>query len=81
MYDVSSKYVLKKLGWSDLKTRRAMRKATQIFKFSTCEATSYLTYKFSKVEARNPYNTNSELNINLLPRTDFMKRSFVYAGP
>ena len=39
--------------------------------------------KFSKVEARCPYNLrNHELNINLpLPKTDFIKRSFAYAVP
>ena len=74
-YDVSSKDVLKELGWTDLKTRRAMHKATQMFKISTGEAPSYLTDKFS----RNPYNIrNNELNINLLlPKTDFMKRSLL----
>ena len=48
----------------------------------TGEAPYYLTDKFSKVEARNPYNIrNSGLNINLLLwTTDFMKRSFAYAG-
>ena len=54
-----------------------------MFKISTGEAPNYLTDRFFKVEARNPYNVrNSELNINLpLPKTDFMKRSFLYAGP
>ena len=82
-YDVSSEDVLKELGWSDLKTRRAKHKATQMFKISTGEAPNYLTDRFFKVEARNPYNVrNTELNINLpLPKTDFMKRSFLYAGP
>ena len=49
-----------------------------MFKISTGEAD-----RFSKVEARSPYNIrNHELNINLpLPKTDFMKRSFAYAGP
>ena len=72
-YDVSSEDVLKELGWSDLKTRRAKHKATQMFKISTGEASNYLTDRFFKVEARNPYNIrNSELNINLpLPKTDF----------
>lgn len=84
-YDVSSKDVLEELGWSDLKTRRAKHRATQMFKISIGEASSYLTDKFSKVKARNPYNIrNSELNMtnNLpLPRTDDVKRSFAYAGP
>ena len=82
-YDVSSEDILKELGWSDLKTRRAKHKATQMFKISTGEAPNYLTDRFFKVEARNPYNIrNSELNINLpLPKTDFMKRSFLYTGP
>ena len=78
-YDVSSKNVLEELGWSDLGTQRAKHEATQVLKICTGEATSYLTDKFSKVEARN---RNSGLNINLLLRkTDFMKRSFAYAGP
>ena len=38
-----------------------------MLKICTGEAPYYLTDKFSKVEARNPYNIrNSELNINLL---------------
>ena len=54
-----------------------------MLKICTGEAPSYFTDKFSKFEARNPYNIkNSGLNINLLLRkTDFMKRSFAYAGP
>ena len=82
-YDVSSKNVLEELGWSDLRTRRAKYEATQMRKICTGEAPSYLTDKFSKVEARNPYNIrNSGLNIDVLLReTDFMKRSFAYAGP
>ena len=84
-YDVSSKNVLEELGWSKLRTRRAKHEATQMLKICTGEAPSYLTDKFSKVdrvEARNPYNiSNSGLNINLLLwTTDFMKRSFAYAG-
>ena len=84
-HDVSSKDVLEELRWSDLKTRRANLsiEAAQMFKISTGEAPSYLTDKFSKVETRNPYNiSKSELNINLpLAKTDFVKRSFAYAGP
>ena len=82
-YDVSSKNVLEELGWSDLRTRRAKQEATQMLKICTGEAPSYLSDKFSKVEARNPYNIRSSgLNINLLLRkTDFMKWSFAYAGP
>ena len=82
-YDVSSKNVLEELGWSDIRTRRAKHEATQMLKIWTGEASSYLTDKFSKVKARNPYNIRSSgLNINLLLRkTDFMKRSFAYAGP
>ena len=55
-----------------------------MFKISTGEAPSYLANdKFSKVEARNPCNIRSnQFNINLpLPKTGFMIRSFVYAGP
>ena len=54
-----------------------------MLKICTGEAPSYFTDKFSKVEARNPYNIrNSGLNINLLLRkTGFMKRRFAYAGP
>ena len=82
-YDVSSKNVLEELGWFDLRTRRAEHEATQMLKICTGEALSYLTHKFSKVEARNPYNIkNSGLKINLLSRkSDFVKRSFAYAGP
>ena len=82
-YDVSSKNVLEELGWSDVRTQRAKHEASQMLKICTGEAPSYLTDKFSKVEARNPYNIrNSGLDINLLLRkTDFMKRSFAYAGP
>ena len=83
-YDVSSKNVLEELGQSDLRTRRAKHEATQMLKICTGEAPSYLTDKYSKVEARNPYNIRNsvQLNINLLLRkTDFMKRSFAYAGP
>ena len=81
-YDVSSKNVLEELGWSHFRTRRARNEATQMLKICTGEAPSYLTDKFSKVEARNPYNIrNSGLNIYLLLRkTDFVKRSFPYAG-
>ena len=82
-YDVSSKNVLEELGWSDIRTRRAKHEATQMLKICTGdEAPSYLTDKFSKVEARNPYNMRSSgLNIYLLLRkTDFMKRSFAQAG-
>ena len=82
-YDVSSKNVLEELGWSKLRTRRAKHEATQVLKICTGEAPSCLTDRSSKVEARNPYNIrNSGLNIYLLLRkTDFMKRSFAYAGP
>ena len=52
-YDVSSKNVLEGLGWSDLRTRRAKYEATQMLKICTGEAPSYLTDKFSKVEARS----------------------------
>ena len=81
-YDVSSKNGLEELGWFDIRTRRAKHEATQMLKICTGEAPSYFTDKFSKVEARNPYNIrNSGLNINLLLRkTDFMKRSFAQAG-
>ena len=81
-YDVSSKNDLEELRWSDLRTRRAKHEATQMLKICTGEVPSYLIDKFSKVEARNPYNIrNSGLNINLLFRKiDFMKRSFAYAG-
>ena len=62
--------ILEELGWSDLKTRRAKHKATQIFKISVVEAPSYLTDKFF-----------NELNVNLPSQnTDFMKRSFAYPG-
>ena len=83
-YDVSSKNVLEELGWSDLRTRRAKQEATQMLKLCTGEAPAYLTDKYSKVEARNPYNIRNsvQLNINLLLRKpDFMKRSFAYADP
>ena len=82
-YDVSSKNVLEELGWSDLRTRRAKHEATQMLKICTGEAPPNLTDKFSKVEARNPYNNrDSGLNVNLLLRkTDFMRKSFAYAGP
>ena len=81
--DVSSKDFLEELGWSDLRTQRANHEATEMLKICTGEAPSYLTDKFSKVEARNPYNIrNSGLNINrLLRKTEFMKRSFAYTGP
>ena len=80
--DVSSKNVLEELGYSDLRTRRAKHEAIQMLKICTGEAPSYLTHKFSKVEARNPYNIrDSGLNINLLLRkTDCMKRSFAHGG-
>ena len=51
---------------------------------STGEAPFYLSDKFSKVEARNPYNVrNNGLNSSLLllNTDDFMKMSFAYAGP
>ena len=66
-----------------MKTRKAKHNSTPIFKISSGVAPPYLIDKFSKVEARNPYNIrNRGLNINLkLPKTDFMKRSFAYAGP
>ena len=48
-YDVSSKNVLKELGWSDLRTRRAKHEATQVFKICTGEAPSYLTDTFPKL--------------------------------
>ena len=54
-YDVNSKNVLEELGWCDLKTRRAKHEATQMLRICTGEAPSYLTDKFSKVEARNRY--------------------------
>ena len=81
-YDVSSKNVLEELGWSDLRTWRAKHEAIQMLKICTGEAPSYLTDKFSKVEARNPYNIrDSGLNINLLLRkTDCMERSFAHAA-
>ena len=53
-YDVSSKNVLEELGWSDVRTQRAKHKATQMLKICTGETPSYLTDKFSKVEARKP---------------------------
>ena len=34
-YDVSSEKVLKELGWSDLRTRRAKHEATQMLKICT----------------------------------------------
>ena len=54
-YDVDSKNVLEELGWCDLKTRRAKHEATQMLRICTGEAPSYLTDKFSKIEARNRY--------------------------
>ena len=55
-YDLNSKNILEELGWFDLRTRRAKHEATQTLKIRTGEAPSYLTDKFSKVEARNPCN-------------------------
>ena len=63
----SSNDVLEELGLSDLRTRREKHEATKMLKISPLESPSYLTDKFSKVEARKPYNVrNSRLNINPL---------------
>ena len=48
-YEVSSKHVFKKLGWTDLKTRRTKHTTTQMFKISTGEVPFYLSDTIFKV--------------------------------
>lgn len=79
-YDIRSKDILKDLNWSTLNIRRKKQKAILMYKTMNGLTPRYLQEMFTKNE--NIYNLrNNEQALKLpKPKTDYMRRSFVYTG-
>ena len=79
-YDTSTSFLLKRLHWDDLSTRRKKLKATLMFK--TIKGLSPLYFQSLFSIRSTSYNLrDSEIKLDLpKPRTNYRKRSFGYSG-
>ena len=79
-YDTSTSFLLKRLHWDDLSTRRKKLKATLMFKTIKGLSPLYLQNLFS-IRSTSYNLRDSEIKLDLpKPRTNYRKRSFGYSG-
>ena len=79
-YDTSTSFLLKRLHWDDLSTRRKKLKATLMFKTIKGLSPLYLQNLFS-IRSTSYNLSDSEIKLDLpKPRTNYRKRSFGYSG-
>ena len=79
-YDTSASFLLNRLNWDDLITRRQKLKATLMFKISNDITTVYLQNLFSTRSTRYNFR-DSEATLDFpMPRTNYGKRGFCYSG-
>lgn len=84
-YDIRSADILKQLGWETLVSRREKHLSLLMYDTVNKNVPTYLSDLFINCCENNPYksrlrNTQNNLDINHLPKTEYFKGSFLYRG-